>query len=110
MMLPANAVSHQDNLEFLEDVVPKTVPLKKIKAAASLTQARLRGETAIDDRPPTSNGQAPTTNGVDVPALTPNHQNSLRMEDRVDDPNEQLELEMRQAADASRDEDVHMSG
>ncbi|KJZ78035.1 hypothetical protein HIM_02672 [Hirsutella minnesotensis 3608] len=46
----ANAVSHQDNLEFLEDTVPKTVPFKKIKAAARETQARLRGDKLADRR------------------------------------------------------------
>ncbi|KAG6088108.1 hypothetical protein E4U31_001883 [Claviceps sp. LM219 group G6] len=38
----ANAVAHRDNLEFLQDVVPKTTPFRKIKATASATQSRLR--------------------------------------------------------------------
>ncbi|KAI1201423.1 hypothetical protein F5X97DRAFT_320500 [Nemania serpens] len=40
---PANAVSHQDNLQFLEDIVPKTVPYKQIKAHAAATRAKLGG-------------------------------------------------------------------
>ncbi|KAI0396410.1 histone-fold-containing protein [Xylariaceae sp. FL0594] len=39
----ANAVSHQDNLQFLEDIVPKTVPYKQIKAQAAATRANLSG-------------------------------------------------------------------
>ncbi|KAI1291483.1 hypothetical protein F5Y03DRAFT_376606 [Xylaria venustula] len=41
----ANAVSHQDNLQFLEDIVPKTVPYKQIKAHAAATRANLSGGT-----------------------------------------------------------------
>ncbi|RWA03511.1 hypothetical protein EKO27_g11594, partial [Xylaria grammica] len=37
----ANAVSHQDNLQFLEDIIPKTVPYKQIKAHAAATRANL---------------------------------------------------------------------
>lgn len=40
----ANAVSHNDNLEFLEDVVPRTVSYKKVKDTAIATQAKLRNE------------------------------------------------------------------
>jgi DNA polymerase epsilon subunit 4 len=112
----ANAVLHQDNLEFLEDMIPKTVPLKKIRATAAATQARLRGEIAIDDRPPTSNGTAAATlvNGS-VPASSSSAAmlGALRPgDDRgSDDPNDQLELEMRQAAGQGHgDGDVHMTG
>ncbi|KAH0496508.1 hypothetical protein TgHK011_003862 [Trichoderma gracile] len=41
----ANAISHRDHLEFLEDVAPKTIPFKKAKA---INQARLRGEPLPD--------------------------------------------------------------
>ncbi|CAM1511206.1 Fc.00g087190.m01.CDS01 [Cosmosporella sp. VM-42] len=97
---PANAVSHQDNLEFLEDVVPKTVPFKKIKAAARATQARLRGENPPDEK----TAAAPVANGTSKSIVN----GDLRARD--DDPNEQLELEMRQAAGQSRDGDVAMTG
>ncbi|KAH7031291.1 histone-fold-containing protein [Microdochium trichocladiopsis] len=40
----ANAVSHKDNLEFLSDMVPKTVPYKQIKSQAAATRAKLNGE------------------------------------------------------------------
>lgn len=99
---PANAVSHQDNLEFLEDVVPKTVPYKKIKAAMQATQARLRGEITPElkrDKVP-----APAANGTSKGLV---NGGSSRAED---DPSMQLELEMRQAATATRDGDVSMTG
>ncbi|KAI1150642.1 histone-fold-containing protein [Nemania diffusa] len=41
----ANAVSHQDNLQFLEDIIPKTVPYRQIKAHAAATRANLSGGT-----------------------------------------------------------------
>ncbi|KAJ1333358.1 DNA polymerase epsilon subunit 4 [Microdochium nivale] len=40
----ANAISHKDNLEFLADMVPKTVPFKQIKSQAAATWAQLNGE------------------------------------------------------------------
>ncbi|KAI5463103.1 histone-fold-containing protein [Mariannaea sp. PMI_226] len=100
----ANAISHQDNLEFLEDTVPKTVPFKKIKAAATATQARLRGENISSDRPPNPNGTTKSIvngNSFGTPA---------RQELRQGGPSAQLELEMRQAANKGHDGDVTMSG
>ncbi|EEU34143.1 uncharacterized protein NECHADRAFT_63982 [Fusarium vanettenii 77-13-4] len=95
----ANAVSHQDNLEFLEDIVPKTVTYKNIKAASKATQARLRGENVA---------QAPIANGASKTLV--NGTGRPRADSKQGDPNEQLELEMRQAAGANRDGDVTMSG
>lgn len=40
----ANAVSHKDNLEFLSDMVPKTVPYKQIKSQAAATRAKVTGD------------------------------------------------------------------
>ncbi|KAI1775379.1 histone-fold-containing protein [Hypoxylon cercidicola] len=37
----AGAVVHTDNLEFLADIIPKTVPYKQIKAQAARTRAQL---------------------------------------------------------------------
>ncbi|KND88488.1 DNA polymerase epsilon subunit C [Tolypocladium ophioglossoides CBS 100239] len=113
----ANAVSHQDSLEFLEDVVPKTVPLKKVRATAKATQARLRGDKSPENRPASSHAARPTANGNGSKATIVNGEGApfsvpLRADDRADDPNEQLELEMRQAAAgrSSHDGDVPMSG
>jgi DNA polymerase epsilon subunit 4 len=134
----ASAVSHHDHLEFLEDVVPKTVPYKKIKAAAGTTQARLRGENATEDaaaatnagasnRPLTANGTATIVNGEGPPSAfftlptsrvaQTNHSNhnatgtpSSASAAPEEDPNQQLELEMRQAQGPDKDADVHMTG
>ncbi|KFA63075.1 hypothetical protein S40285_08432 [Stachybotrys chlorohalonatus IBT 40285] len=91
----ANAVSRHEYLEFLEDIVPHTVPYKKVKAAANATQARLRGEQANDGK--SLPAQSPFSNG-----------NKAIVAD--DDPSQQLRLEMRQAAGSSRDGDVDMTG
>ncbi|KAI9901583.1 hypothetical protein N3K66_003400 [Trichothecium roseum] len=111
----ANTVSHQDHLEFLEDMVPKTVPLKKIKAAAAATQSRLRGETQTVDevaRPDTAHsatgGNATLiVNGDDGATSGPRVIGAAAVEE---DPSQQLELEMRQAQDVRRDADVSMTG
>lgn len=108
--LLANAISHQDSLEFLEDTVPKTVPFKKALAAANATQARLRGENVASNEglQPT---QEPAT-GNDSVLENGDHTTfsvALRIDDKQYDPNDQLELEMRQAAEP-RDHDVSMGG
>ncbi|KAL7788990.1 histone-fold-containing protein [Trichoderma ceciliae] len=118
----ANAISHRDNLEFLEDVAPKTVTFKKAKAVA---QARSRGEPAPDsDSAPRAttngggkskaNGGKAAVNGKGKAGSNP-FTLSLRGEERdkakrTDDPSDQLELEMRQAARPQADADVDMTG
>ncbi|GAB0138613.1 hypothetical protein EsDP_00006839 [Epichloe bromicola] len=109
----ANAVSHDDTLEFLEDVVPRTTPFRKIKASAQATRARLRGEKVADAVP--SMPARDTTNGIADGNVTVSREGGLsaftvplRIEER-EDPNDQLELEMRQAS-GTRDGDVRMSG
>jgi hypothetical protein len=97
----ASAVAHHDNLEFLEDVVPKTVPYKNIKAKAKATQARLQGDNTNQKL------EFPLANGVGKPLV---NGNSVAHHDRQDDPNSQLELEFRQASGANRDGDVAMTG
>lgn len=105
--LSANAVSHQENLEFLEDVVPKTTPYKKIKGVALATQARLRGDLKIAEERAEALQQAPAaTNGNG--SLVVNGGGTFTVPLRVDDPSQQLEMEMRQAT--GRDGDVGMSG
>ncbi|RDA86790.1 hypothetical protein CP532_6355 [Ophiocordyceps camponoti-leonardi (nom. inval.)] len=56
----ANAVSNHDNLEFLQDLIPKTTPYGKVKAKARETQARLRGDKSSGR----STKAAPITNGT----------------------------------------------
>lgn len=43
----AAAVSHHDNLEFLEDVVPKTSSYKAVKAQAAAARARVKGGSDV---------------------------------------------------------------
>ncbi|KAM0257528.1 hypothetical protein ACHAQJ_004342 [Trichoderma viride] len=134
----ANAISRRDNLEFLEDVAPKTTTFKKAKAAA---QARIRGQPAPDadstatttprvtkaatngggsstSKSKANGGKAATVNGQGKAGTNP-FTLSLRGEERdkkererttVDDANDQLELEMRQTARPEDDADVDMTG
>lgn len=92
----ANAVNHHDNLEFLEDVIPKTIPYKKIKDQAAISRANPR---KADSEP---KKRQSTTNGVNGTAAGPAAA-AAAMQD--DDPNAQLEAEARQA-----DGDVDMTG
>lgn len=53
-MLPASAVTHKENLEFLDDTIPKTIPYKEVKQKAAETRAKLTGAkstAATGDRP-----------------------------------------------------------
>jgi DNA polymerase epsilon subunit 4 len=87
-------------------MVPKTVPFKSVKAKASATQARLRGEKTGDEDRSLPVQTASLVNGatalVSGSGATPSR--------AEDDPSQQLELEMRHAARANRDGDVSMTG
>ncbi|KAI0549226.1 hypothetical protein F4679DRAFT_277101 [Xylaria curta] len=135
----ANAVSHHDNLQFLEDIIPKTVPYKQIKAHAAATRANLSGgaakaaggssttaAAAAEDSHPTpprqingkkqKGGRGSTSGGA-----SKNHSITsfvgasgakiVSEDDASMDPNEQLQDEMRRAnrEDDDDDEDVHMA-
>lgn len=100
----ANAVLHHDNLEFLEDMIPKTTSYSKVKEQAAATRAKLQGgkkggEEAVVGQP---NGKKAKTNGKANGVAAP------RLLD--DDPNAQLELEMRQRQGEEDAEDVDMAG
>lgn len=79
---------------------------------AIATQARLRGEEIGLEQGHQAPSAEPTTNG-DNNALANSNGDMfsvpIRADDRHDDPNDQLEQEMRQAG-APRDNDVSMSG
>ncbi len=90
--------------------MPKTVPFKKALAAANATQARLRGENVTSDEglqstqePANGNDSVALANGDNATFSVP-----LRIDDKYD-PNDQLEMEMRQAAEP-KDHDVSMGG
>lgn len=112
---------HHDNLEFLEDLVPKTVKFKDVKAAAAATRASLRGERAgnqpegAGDDDGAASQQAQQPNGKkhkSRPSLNGNLdigsmlRGRPRSEDRPADPNDQLQMEMQQARG---DDDVEMA-
>jgi DNA polymerase epsilon subunit 4 len=131
--IAANAVSHQDNLQFLEDIIPKTVPYKQIKAHAAATRANLSGGAkaegggvAQEDSRPTPprqpNGKkqksraSASANGAVAAAGNRSIANFIGAsgtrivseDDASMDPNEQLHDEMRRAN--REDDDVDMAG
>lgn len=110
----ANAVAHQDNLEFLVDVVPRTVPFKQVKEKKAPTSSKVAniessigpGQTTLDGRTLLVNG----TNGAPHAGIVDDADNGSTA-----DPNAQLEMETR-GATASQDQngwsdsrDVEMS-
>ncbi|KAI1361769.1 hypothetical protein F5Y08DRAFT_313777, partial [Xylaria arbuscula] len=130
----ANAVSHQDNLQFLEDIIPKTVPYKQIKAHAAATRANLNGGAnkpdesgtagAHEDSRPTPSRQTNGKKQKGARSSNTGERSSIAsfmgasgariVSEDVDDgdvsldPNEQLQDEIRRAANRE-DEDVHMA-
>lgn len=131
--LLASAVHHQDNLEFLEDVVPKTVKFRDIKAQAAATRATLRGERAKNDangsvqqEPPVANGSSAKKHKSSGSRSSLNGSANIAgmlgggggaggsarqsHDDEAADPNDQLEMESRQARGEADDDDVAMTG
>jgi hypothetical protein len=93
----ANAVAQSDKLEFLQDIVPKTVTYKSVKDSAAVTRARLNGDHGTEEKGGKVNGKKQKKiNGggwlTKGPAMD-------------DDPDAQLQMEARQAAG---DDDVDM--
>ncbi|KAH8678808.1 hypothetical protein BGZ60DRAFT_428630 [Tricladium varicosporioides] len=126
----SNAIARLDNLEFLTDVVPRTIPFKEVKtkkAPALGGPARLNGDS--DPAQTTLDGISNNTNAVAaIPVLngtpTENGTNGFGHgrgrgsidEESIADPNMQLERESRGAArmstgstTANVGEDVEMS-
>lgn len=99
----ANAVAHLDNLEFLVDVVPRTVPYKQVRekktpATSKTTNGESSagpGQTTIDGRAPFVNG----SNGFDHSGGADDDEGA------AGDPNAQLEMETRRATTASTFDD-----
>lgn len=102
----ANGVLHQDKLEFLEDVVPKTVTYGKVKAQAAATRAKLKGANKTEDPAvglPNGKKQKSTVNGSGMNGFG----SSRILAD--DDRSAQLEIEMTRARRV-HDGDVDMTG
>ncbi|KAL1877840.1 hypothetical protein VTK73DRAFT_8367 [Phialemonium thermophilum] len=100
----ANAVVHHDNLEFLEDVVPKTVPYKQVKTHAAATRAKLKGEKKTEESAaqPNVKRQKAIVNGDKINGHTPSKAHT------DDDPSAQLQSEMQQMR-RDHEEDVLMA-
>ncbi|KAF4125236.1 DNA polymerase epsilon subunit 4, partial [Geosmithia morbida] len=131
----ANAVARQDNLEFLEDIVPKTVPYKQVKGGVpsgpqqprTKSSGKGKGKTADGKHQttltPMTNGSASAVNGNSSshrlllsPSLSrrappgPELAGVGAVAASEEDPSSQLELEMRQAQrSSSHDRDVDMT-
>ncbi|KXH55639.1 histone-like transcription factor and archaeal histone [Colletotrichum salicis] len=113
----STAVNHHDNLEFLEDVIPKTVPYKQIKdsaAAARLNprkadqEPKKRQSTLKTENTNASAGASSSnSNGINGSAAAAASDPVTAASFHSDDPNAQLDAEARQAAG---DEDVDMTG
>jgi len=112
----ANAVARLDNLEFLSDIVPRTVPYKQVKEKKALQGPHLaNGEGSVETRQTTLDVRGTVLNGA-------NGFGHDGAGDEVDDsaaadPNAQLEMEIRGARtgpDRVKDDqaspDVEMSG
>jgi hypothetical protein len=118
MYIQANAVLHHDNLQFLEDIIPKTAPLRQIKDQAAATRAKLKGEKKNGVGEAYGNADEELQNGTGdsnkkskASAVNGNGEAlSNGFGGAADeDPNTQLEMEMKQAQ-AGTDGDVHMTG
>ncbi|ORY64959.1 histone-fold-containing protein [Pseudomassariella vexata] len=116
----ASAVQSVENLEFLGDLVPKTVKYKDIKATAAAKRAQLRTgpvPEANEEAQPVSNGGKKHKASISRSSLNGSANigsllggNGARRqseEDGMEDPNDQIEMEMRQARGQ---DDVDMTG
>lgn len=107
----ANAVARDDALEFLSDIVPRTIPYKDIKAgraAAQASQGKRGGgaATAVAAAEPgqtTLDGpRAATNEGLNgEAAVSPSdaaaaHNASLYDDEEAEDPSAQIEKELRE--------------
>ncbi|KAK4204834.1 histone-fold-containing protein [Triangularia verruculosa] len=119
----ANAVAHQDNLEFLEDVVPKTTSYKDVKGKAAAARTRVKGEksgaaaAAAAAADAERGGEGAMPNGKKHKATNGTHsspangiQRSRILSSDSGDPNAQLEAEAELARRGGSGEDVNMTG
>jgi DNA polymerase epsilon subunit 4 len=104
----ANAVAHIDNLEFLVDVVPRTVPFKQVreKKAPAAPKAG-NGEPAVAPGQATLDGMNAFVNGANG---TGHHGGVNDAEDGAADPNAQLEMETRARTGSSSESQNGWSG
>jgi len=93
----SNAVARIDNLEFLVDVVPRTIPYKEVKAKKIREPNVTNGEGPVESGQMTLDGLKPMINGSNGFG----HDGAQDEDDddaaTVADPNVQLEMENRAA-------------
>jgi len=89
----ANAVARNDNLEFLSDIVPQTVPYKSVKERKVAAGPATNGEGSVEAGQTTLDGKKPMLNGTNGFA---SHPTAVVIDDD-DEPNAQLEMEIRGA-------------
>ncbi|KAI1412258.1 hypothetical protein F5Y13DRAFT_163960 [Hypoxylon sp. FL1857] len=115
----AAAVAAKENLEFLEDVIPKTISYKQIKAEAAATRAQLSSNMPTDRPGETQREVAANGGGKKHRASTSRSSLNgsfvgasgariMSDDDGPEDPTDQLHDEMRQANRGH--DDVHMTG
>ncbi|KAE8447700.1 hypothetical protein EG329_010507 [Mollisiaceae sp. DMI_Dod_QoI] len=93
----ANAVARNDNLEFLGDIVPQTVPYKAVKEKKVAAGPNTNGESSVEAGQTTLDGKKPMLNGTNGFG---NHPATVVIDDddgSMEDPNAQLEMEIRGA-------------
>jgi len=90
----AQAVSSRDNLEFLSDVIPRTVPFKEAKAKKPPQSAVTNGEGSIEAGQTTLDGRKSVLNGVNGNSFMHEGDGDDGDESVTADPNTQLEMEM----------------
>ncbi|KAL7627347.1 hypothetical protein AAE478_001539 [Parahypoxylon ruwenzoriense] len=125
----AGAVAHRPNLEFLEDVVPKTAPYRAVKAVAAATRAQFSAsggpaappESSQQHHHPAQNGGTGTGSSSKKHKATASRSSMnggsfigasgariVSEDEEALDPADQLRSEMRQARGGGGD--VHMTG
>ncbi len=91
-------MARQDVLEFLSDIVPRTVPFKEVKSRAKSRGDATAGgivepgQTTLDRKVPAINGNS---NGADVLGMEGSNDDTVDEEIGTADPNAQLEMEIR---------------
>lgn len=98
----ANAVARNDNLEFLGDIVPQTVPYKAVKEKKPAPGLNTNGEGSIEAGQTTLDGKKPMMNGGPMNGFA-SHGGQVVLDDEDDsNPNTQLEMEIRGAGARDR--------
>lgn len=91
----ANAVARLDNLEFLVDIVPRTIPYKQVKEKKAPVGPILNGEGSMETGQTTLNVKGAATNGTNEYGHDGNGDDADDL--GANDPSAQLRMEIRGA-------------